>query len=160
MKEEQFALNYQVYSEPSALPEPDAQLLDLARQACKQAYAPYSRFLVGTAVRLENGEILLGANQENAAFPMALCAERVALAAVESRFPGQTVTAIAITVRNQKKVIARPAAPCGACRQVIAEKEWRQKSPMRIILQGEEGPVYVLNSGSELLPLGFDPEYL
>lgn len=160
MKNKRFLTEYSEYDAESALPEGDATLLREARKALENAYAPYSRFLVGAAVLLENGEIITGSNQENASFPMSLCAERVALSAVESRYPNARVLAMAIAVRNQKRVIDRPAAPCGACRQVIAEKEWRQKSPLRIILQGEKGPVYILSSGKDLLPFTFDPEYL
>ncbi len=160
MKEERFQVSYLVYENEDALPSEDALLLAGARKAMDSAYAPYSRFLVGAAALLENGQIIFGSNQENASFPLALCAERVALAAVESAFPNAKIMAMAIAIRNLKRKIERPAAPCGACRQVIAEKEWRQKSPFRIILQGETGPVYVLPSGKDLLPLTFDPEYL
>ena len=160
MKEERFQATYLVFDSPDTLPGPDGALLLAARQALEHAYAPYSQFRVGAAVLLENGQTVSGSNQENASFPLALCAERVALSAVESRFPNIKILAMAITIRNQKRMIDRPAAPCGACRQVIAEKEWRQQAPFRIILQGETGPVFVLASGRDLLPLTFDPEYL
>lgn len=160
MKNKRFQTDYLEYDTKGELPLEDAALLREARKALENAYAPYSRFLVGSAVLLENGKIITGSNQENASFPLSLCAERVALSAVESVYPNARVLAMAIAVRNLKRVIDRPAAPCGACRQVIAEKEWRQKSPFRIILQGESGPIYVLPSGKDLLPLTFDPEYL
>ena len=160
MKEERILTKFLTYESENELPETEASLLREARKALENAYAPYSRFFVGAAVLLESGEIIGGSNQENASFPLALCAERVALSAVESRFPHANIVAMAIVARNQKRLIDRPAAPCGACRQVIAEKEWRQKSPMKIILQAETGPVFVLPSGRDLLPLAFDPEYL
>lgn len=160
MKKEQFQAIYEVYESPAELPEMDASLLSKARQVLENAYAPYSRFHVGAALLLENGEIVSGCNQENASFPLALCAERVALSAVESRFPGSKVLAMAIAVRYEKRKVERPAAPCGACRQVIVEKEWRQQSPMRIILQGESGQVLIFSSCRDLLPLTFDPDYL
>jgi cytidine deaminase len=160
MKEVRLQIDFQEYDSPGGLPPDDAELLTRAHEALDKAYAPYSRFFVGAAARLENGEIVMGSNQENASFPLSLCAERVALSAVESFFPNARVRAMAIAVKNHKRVIDRPAAPCGACRQVIAEKEWRQKSPMRIIFQGETGPVYVISSGSDLLPFVFDPNYL
>ena len=160
MKEERIQTHFRVYENAAELWQADAELLQRARQALEEAYAPYSDFYVGAAVLLENGAIIAGANQENASFPLSLCAERVALGAVESQFPHAKVVAMAISIRNQKKLIDKPAAPCGACRQVIVEKEWRQKAPLRIILQGESGPVYVFSSGRDLLPLTFDPDYL
>ena len=160
MKEAHHQTTYRIYENAAELTAEDAQLLAKARAALNDAYAPYSHFFVGSAVRLENGEIVVGTNQENASFPLSLCAERVALGAVESRFPNAKVLAMAICIRYEKRLIERPAAPCGACRQVIVEKEWRQKAPFRILLQGEKGPVYMLSSGRDLLPLTFDPEYL
>lgn len=160
MKEERIQATYRIFENASELSQPDGQLLERARRALEEAYAPYSNFFVGAAILLENGTIIAGANQENASFPLSLCAERVALGAVESQFPHAKVLAMAISIRNQNKPIDKPAAPCGACRQVIVEKEWRQKAPFRIILQGESGPVYIFSSGRELLPLTFDPDYL
>lgn len=160
MKKEQLQAAYELYETPAELSEADAGLLRKAREVLENAYAPYSRFHVGAALLLENGEVIGGSNQENASFPLALCAERVALSAVESRFPGSRVLAMAIAVRNDRRKVERPAAPCGACRQVIVEKEWRQQSPMRIILQGESGPVLIFSSCRDLLPLTFDPDYL
>ena len=160
MKKETIQTTFELFESADALSEMDARLLMQARESLEQAYAPYSRFQVGAAALLEDGQILRGANQENASFPLALCAERVALAAVESLFPNRAVVAMAITVRYGIRPVLRPAAPCGACRQVIAEKEYRQGQPMRLILQGEDGPVYVFASGRDLLPLTFDPDYL
>lgn len=160
MKEERIQMTYRVFEHAAEMPDSDANLLNRAKKALEDAYAPYSNFFVGAAVLLENGSIVVGSNQENASFPLSLCAERVALGAVESQFPHAKVRVMAISIRNQKKPIDRPAAPCGACRQVIVEKEWRQKAPFRIILQGETGPIYIFESGRDLLPLTFDPDYL
>lgn len=160
MKKEQFQATYELYETSAELSEADSNLLRKAREVLENAYAPYSHFHVGAALLLENGEIVSGSNQENASFPLALCAERVALSAVESRFPESRVLAMAIAVKYERRKVERPAAPCGACRQVIVEKEWRQKSPMRIILQGESGPVLIFSSCRDLLPLTFDPDYL
>ncbi len=155
-----YSFEYEWYDNEEGLSERDKNLLQAARHALKTAYAPYSRFRVGAAVLLHDGRILTGSNQENAAYPMCLCAERVALAAVESEAPGARVEAMAITVAAEKTVLQKPAAPCGACRQVISEKEQRQKAPMKIILQAEKGPVLLLKSGRDLLPFPFGGEWL
>ena len=149
-----------VYDHLSELSEADQQLLKAAKEALDKSYAPYSGFNVGAAAILENGEIISGANQENAAYPMCLCAERVTLSAIESMFPNATVKAMAITVRNIKHAITEPAAPCGSCRQSLSEKEDRQKASIRILLQGDTGPIYEIASGKDLLPLGFSGAFL
>jgi len=151
---------YQIYPSPEALPDADRTLLEQARRALENSYSPYSHFKVGAAVRFANGEILGGANYENAAYPMCICAEQAVLAAAASRFPGEPVVAIAITVQNPHKPVAAPAAPCGACRQVICETEQKNKRPIRVILQGETGPVFVFEKGSDLLPLSFGGDFL
>ncbi|MCB0644925.1 MAG: cytidine deaminase [Phaeodactylibacter sp.] len=149
-----------VYDEIDQLEPQFQQLLLEARAATHRAYAPYSNFLVGAAVLLEDGQIVTGANQENAAYPMCLCAERVTLAGALSQYPGKQLRCLAVTVRNPKKVIDQPASPCGACRQVIVETELRQQAPIRILMQGEKGPIYDLKTGNILLPLGFDASFL
>jgi cytidine deaminase len=149
-----------VYDSFSELPEHYQQLLQSARTALDLAYAPYSNFQVGAALLLEDGRILQGANQENASYPLCLCAERVALNNANIQAPSQQIQAMALTVLNPNKVIQEPATPCGACRQVICEQEERQQHPIPLILQGQKGPVYVLESGQQLLPLGFDRSFL
>lgn len=124
------------------------------------AYAPYSRFQVVAAARLADGETVAACNTENAAYPMCLCAERAALAAAASRQPNGNVVAMAITVKSPSQVLKVPASPCGACRQVLAEHEQRHGHQMRLILRAEEGPFYVLDTASGLLPLGFSAEFL
>lgn len=131
-----------------------------AHKATQKAYAPYSNFKVGAAVLLKNGKTFKGSNFENASYPLCLCAERVVLAAVHACQPGEIITTIAITAKSESKILDHPISPCGACRQVLTEVEQKQKHPMKIILQGETGPVYVLKSAAELLPLGFDREVL
>ncbi len=154
------SFEYEWFESTAGLSRDDKDLLEAARIALAKAYAPYSHFRVAAAARLEDGRIISGANQENAAYPMCLCAERVVLAAVESLAPGATVTALAICIHNQQQVVREPAAPCGACRQVIHEKEQRQQRPMRILLQGQEGPVIALKTGKDLLPFAFGGEFL
>ncbi len=152
--------NIEAYAQADQLDAIGQMLLQKAKEALPHAYAPYSGFRVAAAVLLTNGEVLVGTNQENAAYPMCLCAERVALGAAHAQFPGIAVQAIAITVQNTNKIVAQPAAPCGACRQVIREAEFRFGNNIEIILQGETGEIYKLKSGKDLLPLSFDGSFL
>lgn len=160
MKEHILRTAFQMYDAAGELPAPDQELLAAARAAMAHSYSPYSQFRVGAAVRLANGEILGGSNYENASYPMCICAEQSVLAAASSRFPGIAVTAIAVTVQNPRRVIDRPAAPCGACRQVICETEQKNGQTIRVILQGETGPAYVFATGGDLLPLAFGGGFL
>lgn len=134
--------------------------MNKAQEARENAYAPYSRFKVGAAVRLDSGEIVTGNNQENAAFPSGLCAERVAIFHASAMYPNESITSIAITARSSKQTITTPVAPCGACRQALAEYEVKQKSPLSIYFMGESGKVVKANSVKDLLPLIFDSSYL
>lgn len=160
MKTIKITTSVKVYENLSELPVDFRNLMAAAKDARQLAYAPYSDFRVGAAVALEDGRMLTGANQENAAYPMCNCAERVVLGNANMEAPNITITAMAISVYNPRKTIAEPAAPCGACRQVICEQESRQKQPIPLILQGAEGPVYVIESGRDLLPIGFDKSFL
>ena len=139
------------------LPADDQHLIQTAIAAIENSYSPYSRFQVGAALRLANGKEVMGANQENAAFPSGLCAERSAIFAAQSNYPDQPVTALAIAARNEYGLMHDPIVPCGACRQVILEIEDRYKQPIRILLYGTGG-VYVINTVTELLPLQFVSE--
>ena len=160
MKQQTWQINYQVFEKTKTLSKSDRLLLKHAKKALKHSWSPYSNFKVGAAVLLKNGEILEGSNQENAAYPMCLCAERTAFAAAASQFPKSAVTTIAITVKNPEMVIESPAAPCGACRQVICETELKHKQLIRVILRGETGPIYIFETGKDLLPFGFDASFL
>ncbi len=131
-------------------------LMNEAVLALKKSYSPYSKFQVGAAALLENGEIVSGANQENGAYPMCLCAEMVVLSSISARFPGVAIKKMAITIKSANKVIDFPVSPCGACRQTLLEFEERQKDPFQILLRGEVGAVYELESARSLLPLSFD----
>lgn len=139
------------------LNEQDRQLVEAARQATKGSYAPYSKFCVGAAVRLLDGIIVTGANQENAAFPSGLCAERTALFAAGAQYPDQPVVALAIAARKGRRFLSKPISPCGACRQVISGVEERFGSPIRILLYGTDG-ILVSEGISPLLPLRFEGE--
>lgn len=145
------------YDELSAA---DTQLVDAAREAAKKSYAPYSRFNVGAAVLLDSGEIVTGSNQENAAYPSGLCAERTTLFCAGAQHPDKAVEAIAIAARTADGEIETPISPCGACRQVMLETEMRSSRPMRIILYGAQ-QCYIIEGGTkELLPLSFGAEFL
>lgn len=141
--------------QPSELPEADRLLIDMAREATTRAYAPYSRFNVGAAVLLINGETIVGCNQENAAFGVSICAERTALFASGARFPGVPITAIAIAARDASgHFTSEPVTPCGSCRQAMVETETRAGRPLRILLYGSRC-VYVIEGIRALMPLSF-----
>lgn len=142
------------------LPLPDRQLADAARKAAQKSYAPYSHFNVGAAVRLADGEIVCGSNQENAAYPSGLCAERTTLFYAGAQHHDKAVVAMAIAARNINGEVERPISPCGACRQVMLETELRFSQPMRIILYGSQ-ICYIIEGGAkELLPISFDSDFL
>jgi cytidine deaminase len=144
----------------SELSASDTELLDRAEKATLNAYAPYSQFNVGTALRLETGEIIIGSNQENVAYPSGLCAERVALFAASSLHPQMVVKTMAITARTTKFELNDPLAPCGGCRQVIMEYQRKQEQPIRMLLAGKGDTVWIFEDASMLLPFGFEADYL
>lgn len=130
-------------------------LINMAIEGTNRSYAPYSNFHVGAAIQLENGVRFIGCNQENAAFPAGICAERAAIFAAGAQYPDQPVTMLAITARGKDgEVIAEPASPCGTCRQVLIETETRFHHPVRILLYGRNR-VYVVDSIKQLMPLSF-----
>ncbi|WP_276390657.1 cytidine deaminase [Eudoraea chungangensis] len=159
---EKLSISFDLYTYESLvkLPLEDQSLLQKAIKSRNKAYAPYSSFKVGAAVLLENGEVVLGNNQENASYPSGLCAERVAVFQAGACFPGIAIKAIAISAASELYILNKPAAPCGNCRQSIAEYEHKQKSPIRILMMGSTGPVYKINSLADILPLGFESSYL
>ena len=160
MKENKFEFNYTVYESIDELPDDKRILLREARRVTALAYAPYSNFQVGAVARLSNGELVNGSNQENASFPAGLCAERVLLASVSSLFPKTTIEAIAVSYKSDHQKSDHPISPCGICRQSLQEYEGRVNHPVQLILGGMEGPVYVIDSASRLLPLAFTSEEL
>ncbi|MDE6715921.1 MAG: cytidine deaminase [Muribaculaceae bacterium] len=137
------------------LSDSDRVMVEKAREAALRAYAPYSKFNVGAAVKLSNGEIVTGANQENAAFPSGTCAERSAIFYAHSQYPEAKVDAIAITAWQNGEYVENPCAPCGACRQAILEYETLAGKPIRVLLAGRD-EVYIINGIAALLPLCFD----
>ena len=141
------------------LTEEDRKLIDIACEATTRSYAPYSHFSVGAAALLENSVIITGTNQENAAYPSGLCAERTTLFYANSQYPDQAVKTLAIAARTENDFLDTPIPPCGACRQVLLETEKRYGKPMRILLYSKTD-IYIMNGVSGLLPLSFDGDYL
>lgn len=139
---------------PQELTADDRELVDRAIKATENAYAPYSHFYVGAAIRLQDGTIFTGANQENAAFTSGTCAERATLFAAQSQRPDQPLSTIAVAARNAAGLLKQPIPPCGQCRQALLEMEDRYKKPLRLLLYGTEG-IYVINSVKDILPLTF-----
>lgn len=150
----------EIYAQEHELPAQVAALMQEAKKARANAYAPYSKFKVGAAIQLSNGEVVTGNNQENAAYPSGMCAERTAIYAAGARFPDAQIEAIAICVKAHNQVISQPASPCGACRQAMAEYEQKQKTPIPVYFMGETGPVYKVDAVLDLLPLAFDSSFL
>ncbi|MCR4772737.1 MAG: cytidine deaminase [Prevotella sp.] len=153
MKNLKLEIDYQV-CQLDELSAADMELVNKAIAATNNSYANYSNFHVGAAVRLSDGKIVIGANQENAAFPSGLCAERTALFAAQANFPDLSVCTLAIAAKNANGLLKHPITPCGACRQVILEIEDRYKRDIRILLYGTEG-VYCFDSVKDLLPFSF-----
>ena len=160
MKKERFICPYTVYDHLEELDPSDAELLRFAHDAARNAYAPYSKFNVGAAVRLANGAVVLGNNIENAAYPSGLCAERVAMFAAMAQYPGVPFEALAVTAYSASKTIDEPVAPCGACRQVMVEVEQLSKQPLRVLCQGETGPVFAFDGIESLMPFIFLDKFL
>lgn len=149
-----------VFESIEALDEETKNLMTQAIEARKNAYAPYSKFQVGAAILLENNKIVIGSNQENAAYPSGLCAERVAIFQAGALFPNIAIKKIAITATSIMKPVQSPIPPCGACRQSMAEYEIKQDHPIEIYFMGEVGPVHLSDSLKNLLPFGFEKKYL
>lgn len=153
-------VKFKAFEVMDELPAPIRDLMEKAIEARQRAYAPYSNFRVGAALLLENGEIVQGSNQENAAYPSGLCAERVALFYAGAQYPGQKMVAFAISAASDTSVTDMPIPPCGACRQSIAEYEIGQESPIQLYFMGAVGAIYQSDSLRNLLPFMFDKKYL
>lgn len=153
-------IQIRVYESESELAKSDLFLLNEAREATKRAYAPYSEFSVGAAIQLQNGEVVLGSNQENAAYPSGLCAERTAIFTASNQFPNEVIETIAIAAKPQKAKDFIAISPCGSCRQVMSEYENKQEKPIRMIMEGENKSIYVVESIADLLPLKFSKSSL
>jgi cytidine deaminase len=155
MKEELLLLTYTVFKTTSELSDEDAKLVEKARSQTSLAYAPYSNFHVSAIALMENGEMVTGTNQENASYPVAICAERVLLGTVANLFPGMPVKTIALSYNSDLVKCDYPISPCGMCRQALAEYESRLNKPIRLLMTGQTGEVFLINVASQLLPLAF-----
>jgi cytidine deaminase len=160
MKEIKITTTLTCYDHIEELPQHIQKLMGHAVNARKKAYAPYSKFRVGAALQLENGVVITGNNQENAAYPSGLCAERVAIFHAGAEYPNVKIQQIAITATSDLHLNKTPIPPCGSCRQSIAEYEMRQEAPIEIYFMGGEGKIMKSNSLKDLLPLVFDKTYL
>lgn len=160
MRELNINTAFKVYDTVNELDAATKLLMEQAIEVRKTAYAPYSKFSVGAALELDNGEVVLGTNQENAAYPSGLCAERVAIFYAGSQFPKAKVLKICITASPNDRDSDIPIPPCGACRQSIAEYEFKQEKPIEIYFMGAKGEVYKSESLKNLLPFMFDKNHL
>lgn len=160
MKQINITSSATVYKSLSELSTEDETLMNKAIEARGNAYAPYSKFHVGAALLLENGEIVLGNNQENAAYPSGMCAERVAIWQAGSLFPGVKIEKLAISASSTITKVNKPIGPCGACRQTLSEYEINQKKPFPVLFMGEVGEIVKTPSLLSLLPFSFDSSYL
>ena len=155
MTNKEIKIAYQEFDVPEQMEVQDRKLVEAAIEAMSGSYAPYSNFNVGAAVLLEDGEIIKGANQENAAYPSGLCAERTALFYASAKRPEVPMKALAIAAGQNGKLCGTPATPCGACRQVMAQYQMKSKCPMKILLVGAER-IWIFDKVDDLLPLIFD----
>ena len=160
MKEINISTTFLAYDSINDLPSEIQLLMNQAIETRKNAYAPYSKFRVGAAILLDNDKIVVGSNQENAAYPSGLCAERVAIFQAGAIYPNAKILKIAITAASDNNPTLSPIPPCGACRQSIAEYEFKQEEPIELYFMGEKGEVYKSNSIANLLPLSFDKSAL
>lgn len=155
MTNEKYQFDYEVYESIEDLSENDKSLLLKAREVTQKAYAPYSKFHVGAVAILKNGDTVSGTNQENASYPVGICAERVLLASAAMLHADMPIQTMAVTYHNLQGDSSKPVSPCGMCRQSLSEYQSRQKEPIRLILSGMEGKVIVLSNANQLLPFSF-----
>jgi cytidine deaminase len=160
MQKKDHIFSFGVYDSITELSAEDACLLSEAQKSTGLAYAPYSQFRVAAVARLQNGRLVTGTNQENASYPAGICAERVLLSTVTSMFSAPIIETIAISYQNGKGQSNHPISPCGICRQSLQEYAQRTGHPIRLVLGGMSGKVFVIPSASALLPLAFTSDEL
>ena len=160
MKRRTISCEFTVFDSLGELNAKDLGLMQKAIEAREDAYAPYSNFMVGAAVLLDNGAMVIGNNQENASYPSGLCAERVAVFQAGAKYPGTFLKAIAIAAKSNTHLVDKPAAPCENCRQSILEYEFKQNSPIALLFMGETGDIIKCRSLADMLPLSFNNSYL
>ena len=160
MKKTNYNVSATIFESISQLTLDDKALMLKAIEATETSYSPYSNFKVGACILLENGKYITGSNQENAAYPSGMCAERVAIWKAGSDYPGIRILKIAITAKTLKKITDKPVGPCGACRQSMLEYEIDQDAAIEVFFMGEVGEVVKVSSVKSLLPFSFDHTYL
>jgi cytidine deaminase len=160
MKEVKIETTLGIYEDFKELPEAIQSLMNSAIEARDNAYAPYSKFNVGAAILLDNNEVVIGSNQENACYPSGLCAERTAIFYAGAKYPKAKILKMAITASSQNQITDKPIPPCGACRQSIAEYEIKQDAAIEIYFMGAKGKVVKSHSLANLLPLLFESSVL
>lgn len=160
MPKKNITIRFEQFKNIDELNIEDKKLLQDAIDASNSAYAPYSNFKVGAAVLLENGVTIKGSNQENAAYPSGLCAERVAFFYTGSQYPGVKIKSVAVTAFSKNSSLPHPVSPCGACRQVMAEYEQLYKNNIRFIMFDSENKIIIADSIKSLLPFTFNSESL
>ncbi|WP_372800816.1 cytidine deaminase [Lutibacter sp.] len=160
MKNVEIKTQIVVYDSVEELPYSVQELMNKAIETKRNAYAPYSKFKVGAALLLDNGKVITGNNQENAAYPSGMCAERVAIWKASSEYPNSKVIQLAISASSSTQITKEPVAPCGACRQTLSEYEIKQDNKIEVFFMGEVGKVIKTNSLLDLLPIAFDKSFL
>lgn len=160
MTKKELKITIQIFDGIDELPLSIQNLMRSAFKARDNAYAPYSKFKVGAALILDTGEVVMGNNQENASFPSGLCAERTAIYAAGANYPKAIIKAMAISATSEKHDVLEPIAPCGACRQAIAEYEQKQDHPIEIYFTGTAGKVIKVDALLDILPLAFNNKFL
>lgn len=160
MKKIELKTQITIFDNIEELPYLVKGLMSKAIEAKQNAYAPYSKFKVGAALLLEDGTIITGNNQENAAYPSGICAERVAIWKVSSDFPHKKIVKLAISASSSSQILKEPVAPCGACRQTLSEYEIKQKDKIEVYFMGEVGQIIKIESVLDLLPIAFDRSFL
>ena len=160
MKKVELKTQITIFDNIEELPNLVKGLMNKAIESKQNAYAPYSKFKVGAALLLEDGTIITGNNQENAAYPSGMCAERVAIWKVSSDFPHKKIVKLAISASSSSQILKEPVAPCGACRQTLSEYEIKQKDRIEVYFMGEIGQIIKTESVLDLLPIAFDRSFL
>lgn len=155
MEEKEIRIRYKEFNSIGELDIPDKELLQRAIDATEGAYAPYSNFHVGAAVKMDNGAVFAASNQENAAYPSGLCAERSTVFYAHSKYPDAAIVALAVVAKANGELTPLPTYPCGACRQVLYESQMRGGKPIKIII-GSAGKIQIIESVNDLLPFAFD----
>lgn len=153
--EKTHSITYLLQNDWTELSDLDQKMIEKAFEACENAYAPYSKFKVGASVLLKNGQVVIGSNQENIAYPSGLCAERVALFHVGANFPNELIDTIFIVAKGDLLPFEKILAPCGGCRQVMVESEIRQNEPYRVVLVSQNRKTLIFNAAKDLLPFSF-----